>query len=141
MKPSQIEKLPCLHEENNMFGMFRIKTCHMSDEKIVGLLPGEVSYPVKEKQMWLHNYHLLIIEGPSFPRRKRIPWFIQISLPARTRSDLFIRRSKELVEELYIEPKEQVIVGCFLQINNDTSILILICLLDVKEKTPPIKAT
>ena len=33
MKPSQIEKLPCLHEENNMFGMFRIKTYHMSDEK------------------------------------------------------------------------------------------------------------
>lgn len=119
----------------------------MSDGKIVGYLPREIFHPMK---LFLDRRADLSVQLSSTPYWRsplcqgdiENPCFVRISLPASIRGNFLIRRYNEFVEEMHTEPKEEVIVGCFVKKNHDTSININT---DVpsqrKRKNPLTKAT
>ena len=92
-----------------MFDMFAIKTCHVSDRKIVGHLPTDIFLPLKfflergadvSAQLSSSYYG----RSPLYNSGLEIPYFVRITLATSTRSDLLMRSCKDLVEELYAEP-------------------------------------
>lgn len=124
-KPEENEKLSCSHEAQNLFDMFAIKTYGTTYGKIVGHLPREISRPIKflldrgakvTAQLTSSHYR----KSPLFQGGLEIPCSVQISLVANIRGEMLIRKCKELVEELYTEPKKEV-VGCFLQKSGNSS--------------------
>ena len=120
--PYENEELICLHEEGNLFDMFAIKTCRIEDEITVGHLPREISRPTKyliergaKVTVKLSSTHYR--KSPLFQGGLEIPCAVTVSLPASIKGHMLIQRYQDMVEELYCEPKEEVIMGSFVENN------------------------
>ena len=131
-EPKENEQLSCSHEKQNLFDMFAIKTCRSSDNKTVGHLPREISRATKylfdrgaKITATLSSSHYR--RSPLFQGGLEIPCSVKVCLPDNIKGDMLIGKYKEIIEKLCIEPKDEVIVGCFLKKsgNTDESSIIL----------------
>jgi len=116
------EKLTCLFEENNVFDMFAIKTLQADGgvQTTVGHLPREISRPTKflldrganvEAELTATHYR----RSPLFQGGLEIPCIVKITMPASVLGHLLLKRYEELVLKLYCEPKEEIIMGSFIE--------------------------
>ena len=114
--PVEDEQLSCIHELGNMFDMFAIKTCQ--GNRTVGHLPMEISRATK----------FLLDRGAIFTTQLRssrfrrsplvqggleIPCTVTAEIIDTVTNNTLLDRYKELVHELYEEPREPVFAGSF----------------------------
>ena len=121
--PEPKQTLNCFHEEENKFEIFAINVCEKDKNKIVGHLPMEISRITKflldrganvsAKSTSTHHRRSPLIQGGI-----EIPCVVTVSMPGTVINQLLMERYKQLVETLYTEPKEQEILGTFLQLQN-----------------------
>ena len=117
-EPYLEEILSCYHKIGNDFDYFSIKTC-TGDEVKVGHLPREISRPtkflidrgavVKSKITSSHYRRSPLLQGGL-----EIQCIVSVTLPGTVKNHLLLERYRELVEKLYCQPKDEVIIGSFL---------------------------
>ena len=117
-QPNLEEILLCFHEIGNDFDYFSIKTC-TGDDVTVGHLPREISRPtkflidrgavVKSKITSAHYRRSPLLQGGL-----EIQCVVSVTLPGTIKNHLLLDRYKLLVERLYCEPKDEVIIGNYL---------------------------
>ena len=119
--PKENEKLECAHDKNNPFDDFAIKTMDNSGQT-VGHLPMELSRITKflidrgakvEAQLSSTNYR----RSPLIQGGLEISCDIIVTMPETIDNQLILEKYKKLVCEKYAEPKEEVIIGSFLERN------------------------
>ena len=119
--PTENEKLKCAHDKNNPFDDFAIKTMDNSGQT-VGHLPMELSRITKflidrgakvEAQLSSANYW----RSPLIQGGLEISCGIIVTMPGTIDNQLISEKYKKLVCEKYAEPKEEVIIGSFLERN------------------------
>ena len=118
-QPELNETLVCIHERGNEFDAFSVKNVRALDNATVGHLPREISRPTKYlldrgatvKAVIMCSYYR---RSPFFQGGLEIPCSVTVSMPGAIRNNLLLARYKELVTELYCEPKDEIIIGNFL---------------------------
>lgn len=120
-KPTENETLICLHETGNEYDPFSIKTCQVDNlRKIVGHLPREFSRATKflldrggtvNAKLIATHYR----KSPLFQGGLEIPCMVTVSMPGTVRNHMVMDRYREIVTRLYCEPKNEVIIGSFLE--------------------------
>ena len=132
------EELKCTHEVGNEYNVFSIKTCQGSG-KTVGHLPREISRATKflldrgatfNAKLSSEHYR----KSPLFQGGLEIACIITVMMPGTVRNHMVIERYKEIVERLYYEPKNELVIGCFLE-NTIGNVTPLADLSNKKEKT------
>ena len=116
-EPEQV--LNCYHERNNAFDRFAIKVCEIGNETPLGHLPMEISRTTK----FLIDRGVTVIAELTSDHYRRSP-LIQggIEIPCKVTAKisgtvtnlLIIEKYRQLVQELYTEPKDKEILGSFL---------------------------
>ena len=121
-QPEQI--LKCFHEIGNAFDIFAIKVCETSKDETVGHLPMEISRITKflidrgadvTAKLSSTNYR----RSPLVQGGIEIPCIITVKMPGTILNQLLMERFKQLVQERYIEPKNEEILGSFLHIDDE----------------------
>ena len=121
-KPCENEELECLFGRNNLFDIFAIKTCPTEDSLTVGRLPREISCPTK----YLLDRGATIVakltathyrKSPLFQGGLEIPCEVTVSMPGSIKGHMLLQCYQNMVEELYCQPKEEVIMGSFIEKN------------------------
>ena len=121
--PEPEQTLNCFHEEGNTFDRFAIKVCEKDKNEIVGHLPMEISRVTKflldrganvSAKLTRTHYR----RSPPVQGSIEIPGVVPVSMPGTVTDQLLMGRYKQLVETLYMEPKEEEILGVFLQLEN-----------------------
>ena len=102
---------------------FAIKVCEKDKNEILGHLPMEISRVTKflldrganvsAKLTSTHYRRSPLVQGGI-----EIPCVVTVSMPGTVINQLLMERYKQLVETLYTEPKEEEILGTFLQLEN-----------------------
>lgn len=103
-----------LHEERNAFNMFAIKMCLMGDWTTVAYLPRDISWSTK--YLTERGAKLSCTDcrnSPLFQGGLKIRCVATMTLLASIKGHMLIQRCREIVEELYCEPKEEIIMGFF----------------------------
>ena len=117
-QPKENEVLLCLFGNGNSYDMFAIKTC---DQRgiMVGHLPRKVSRITKfiidrcaTVSVMLTRTHYR--RSPLVKGGLEIPCKVSVSMRGTCLNLLLLERYKQLSEELYIEPKEETVLGSFL---------------------------
>ena len=121
--PEPKQTLNCFHGEWNIFDRFAIKVCEKDKNEIVGHLLMEISGVAKflvdrganvsAKLTSVHYRRSPLVQGGI-----EIPCVVTVSMPGTVINQLLMERYKQLVETLYTEPKEEEILGTFLQLEN-----------------------
>ena len=121
--PEPEQTLNCFHEEGNTFDRFAIKVCEKDKNEIVGHLPMEISRftkflldrgtNVSAKLTSTYYRRSPLVQGGI-----DIPCVVAMPMPGTVINQLLMERYKQLVETLYTEPKEEEILGTFLQLEN-----------------------
>ena len=109
----------CIHERGNAFDSFSVKTVCADDNAIVGHLPREISCPTKYlldrgaivKAIITCSYYR---RPPLFQGGLEIPCMVTVSMRGTIQNHFLLDRYRELVTDLYCEPKDEVIIGNFL---------------------------
>ena len=118
-QPELNETLVCIHERRSEFDAFRVKTVCAVDNAIVGHLPREISLPTK----YLPDRHatvkavitcLYYCRSPLFQGGLEIPCSVTVNMSGTIRNHLLSDQCRELVTELYCQPKDEIIIGNFL---------------------------
>ena len=102
--------------------MFAIKTLQADGDvqTTVGHLPREMSRPTKflldrgakvEVELTATHYR----RSPLFQGGLEIPCIVKITMPTSVLGQLLLKRYEELVLKLYCEPKEEIIMGSFIE--------------------------
>ena len=123
-RPEVEQKLNCYHERNNPFDRFAIKCCAIGNEETVGHLPKEISRATK---FFMDRGASVVIQLTSEHYRRsplvqggiEIPCKVTATIPGTVSNVLCMERYKELVTTLYTEPKNEEILGSFLQKADD----------------------
>ena len=118
-QPELNEGLVCIHERGNEFDAFSVKTVRALDNATVGHLPREISRPTKYlldrgatvKAVITCSYYR---RSPLFQGGLKIPCSVTVSMQGTIRNNLLLDRHRELVTELYCEPKDEIIIGNFI---------------------------
>ena len=117
-KPVLNQLLDCFHEQGNDFDYFSIKTCEKDNKKTVGHLPREISSPTK---FLIDRGARVTAEITSSHYRKSpllkggLVWCkVTVAMPGTINDHMLLDCYKELLEKLYIEPKNEIITGNFL---------------------------
>ena len=119
--PTEHENLKCANDKNNPFDDFAIKTMDNSGQT-VGHLPMELSQITKflidrgakvEAQLSSTNYR----RSPLIQGGLEISCDIIVTMPGTIDNQLILEKYKKRVCEKYAEPKEEVIIGSFLERN------------------------
>ena len=126
-QPKEAERLECLHEVDNPFDVLAIKTVN-SDKVITGHLPCEISRVTK---FLLDRGAVAYAELTSTHYRRssimqgclEIPCKITVKLHGIVTNHMPLDRYMQLVNSLYCQPKEKVIMGSFFD-KNATSYII-----------------
>ena len=112
--PESEPTLNCFHEDGNTFDRFAIKVCEKDKN---GHLPIEISRDrganVSAKLTSTPYGRSLLVQGGI-----EIPWVVTVSISGTVINQLLMERYKQLVETIYTEPKEEEILGTFLQLEN-----------------------
>jgi len=117
-RPKEGQVLNCYHEKGNSFDPYAIKVCEQNSNDIVGHLPREISRITK---FMLHRGAFVNAELTSrhYRRSPLVQGGLEIKckISVKTNSSFskaIFERYKDMVKELYIEPKEEEILGSFL---------------------------
>ena len=118
-QPELNETLVCIYERRNEFDAFSVKTVRAVDNATFGHLPREISRPTKYlldrgatvKAVITFSYYR---RSPLFQGGLEIPCSVTVSMPGTIRNHLPLDRYRELVTELYCEPKDEIIIVNFL---------------------------
>ena len=108
--PEPEQTLNCFHEEGNTSDRLAIKVCQKDKNEIVGHDRGA---NVSAKLTSTHYRRSPLVQGGI-----EIPCVVTVSMPGTVINQLLMERYKQLVETLYIEPKEEEVFGTFLQLEN-----------------------
>ena len=115
--------LNCFHEEGNTLDRFAIKVCEKDKNETVGHPQMEISRVNKflldrgaNVSTKLTSTHYR--RSPPVQGGIEIPCVVTVSRPGTAINQLLMERYKQLVETLYTEPKEEEILGTFLQLEN-----------------------
>jgi len=120
--PQKDQLLECFHENQNPFDRFAIKVCDVGNENPVGHLPREISRITKffmdrgaivSAQLTSEHYR----RSPIVQGGMEIPCKVTVKIPGTCINLLLMEKYKQLVEQLYIEPKTEEIFGSFLEPN------------------------
>ena len=121
--PEPEQALNCFHEEGNIFDRFAIKVCEKDKNEIVGHPPMKISRVTKflldrganvsGKLTSTHYRRSPLVQGGI-----GISCVVTVSMPGTVINQLLMQRYKQLVKTLYTEPKEEEILGTFLQLEN-----------------------
>lgn len=116
-EPNQI--LNCYHENDNAFDRYAIKVCETGKEIPVGHLPKEISRVTKylldrgaTASATLTSEHYR--RSPLVQGGLEIPCQVSVTIPGTVNNLLVLEKYRQLVEELYTEPKSEEIIGSFL---------------------------
>ena len=118
-QPELNETLVCIHERQSEFDAFTVKTVCAVDNAIVEHLPREISLPTK----YLLDRHatvkavitcLYYCRSPLFQGGLEIPCSVTVNMSGTIRNHLLSDQCRELVTELYCQPKDEIIIGNFL---------------------------
>ena len=118
--PQLTESLNYYHEEGNSFDIFAIKACRLRDNEIVGHLPREIARRTK----YLLDRGAVVTStlisdhyrrSPLFQGGLEIPCVIKITIAGTVKGHMLIDRYAEMVEKLYCDPEEELIIGSFLE--------------------------
>ena len=118
--PEKGEKLDCTCEPDNMFDWFVIKVCDKND-KIVGHLPKEVSritkFPLNRgatitAEITSDHYG----RSPLVQSGLEVPCKIKVTTLTYFNMNV-LEKYEDLVKELYVEPKNEEILGTFVDIH------------------------
>ena len=113
--PIENETLQCFHESGNLFDVFAIKTSKGSLQA-VGHLPREISRLTKfildigaevEARLTSTNYRCLSITQGGL----EIPCTVKVKMPATLLNRKLLERYREMVDHLYKEPEDNVVMG------------------------------
>ena len=121
-KPQEGELLKCAHEVDNPYDMFSMKICKPDSNEIVGHLPMEISritkfildrgavctIKIREK----HYRRSPLVKGGF-----EIPCDVTIWMIGSVVNHLLLAKYESLLKELYVEPKDEKIVGTFLSVH------------------------
>ena len=119
--PTESDKLKCTHEKNNPFNDFAIKTMNNSGQT-VWHLPLELSRITKflidrgakvEAQLSSKNFS----RSPLIQGGLEIPSDVLVTMPGTIDNQFILEKYRKLVCEKHAEPKEEVIIGSFLEPN------------------------
>ena len=129
--PVTNEMLKCAHESGNEYDPFSIKTCQIENgSKTVGHLPKEITRATKflldrgaTISLKLSSDHYR--RSPLFQGGLEIPCIMTVTMAGTARNHMVLNRCKEIVNRLYCEPKNEVIIGCFLAKNKDVDTVAL----------------
>ena len=111
--------MDCFHEQGNDFDYFSIKTCKKDDNEIVGHFPREILRSTKflidrgarvTAQITSSHYR----KSPLLQGGMEVRCKVSVTIPGTIKNHLLLDHYKELVEKLYCEPKNEVIIGNFL---------------------------
>ena len=121
-KPQDGELMKCAHEVDNPYDMFSMKICKPDSNEIVGHLPMEIS--------WITKFILdggavctIKIRGKHYRRSPfvqgglEIPCDVTILMIGSVVEHLRLVKYESLLKELYVEPKDEEIVGTFLSVH------------------------
>ena len=121
-QPKEGESLECSHEEDNPYDMFSIKVFKKDfPDTIIGHLPMEISRITKyimdrgalvKLKIWGKHYR----RSPLVQGGLEIPCRIKITMLGNIVNHLILEKYETLLKELYIEPKEEAIIGTFLSL-------------------------
>lgn len=121
-KPREDELLECVHERENPYDLFSIRVFKPnSPAEIVGHLPMEISR-ITKFIMDRGAKVTLKISGKHYRRSPlvqgglEVPCKVKIEMCGSIVNDLLLVRYESLLKELYIEPKDEEIIGTFLSI-------------------------
>ena len=112
--PVRNETLKCLHDKENFFDVFAIKTCEAKSFKTVGYLPKEISEATK---------HLLdrgavvsatvssniYRRSPLVQGGLEIPCKVSVTMPVKNIK--ILEKYISTAQELYMEPEPEIIMG------------------------------
>ena len=115
-QPELTETLVCIHQRQNEFNAFSVKTVRAIDNATVGHLPREISRSTKYlldrgatvKAVITCSYYR---RSPLFQGGLEIPCLVTVSMPGAIQNNLLLDRQRELVTELYCEPKDDIAIG------------------------------
>ena len=118
-KPKENEVLDCQFENGNSYHMFAIKTCDQRGT-VVGHSPREVCLVTKfiiargaTVSVMLTGTHYR--RSPFAKGGLGIPCKVSVSMRRTCLNLLLLERYKQLSEVLYIEPKEETVLGSFIK--------------------------
>ena len=112
------KQLHCLQDPDNDYDVFCIKTCK-PDKTTVGHLPREILQPTK----FLLDRGVEIVAEIKISYYRKSPLIqggleirckVSVGLPGTIKNHMLLDRYKELVNKLYCEEKNEVIIRNFL---------------------------
>ena len=122
--PQENEVLNCFHESNNPFDMFAIQVCQLQTNKRVGHLPMEISRISKflidrgavfqAKLMSIYYRRSPLVRGGL-----ENPCEITVRMTKTACNDALLERYDNLVNDLYLEPVSDEVLGCFLDLETN----------------------
>ena len=122
--PIENETLQCFHESGNPFDVFATKTCSKRSLQAMGHLPREISRLTKfildrgaevEGRLTSTNYR----RSPITQGGLEIPCTVKVKMPATLLNRKLLERYREMVDHLYKEPKNNLVMGSFVFDNID----------------------
>ena len=120
--PQKDQILECFFETHNPFDRFAIKVCEVGNENAVGHLPREISRvtnvfmdkgAIVSAPLTSEHYR----RSPIAQSGMEIASKVIVKIPGTCVNILLMEKYKQLVQQLYIEPKNEEIIGSFLQGN------------------------
>ena len=136
-EPEQV--LNCFHEVNNPFDIFAIKICTIPNNETVGHMPMEISRVTKflidrganvSVKLTSTNYR----RSPLVQGGLEIPCLVTATMSGTIINQLLMERYKQLVNERYVEPKEEDVIGTFLHIRDIADIAVEVVPMEPKKK-------
>ena len=118
--PDVEEILECAHEKNNLFDRYAIKTTRKKTNQIVGHLPTEISRITKflidrgavvTAKLTSDHYR----RSPLIQGGLEIPCLVTAKMNGYSaRNQMLLKKYEEMVNTLYVEPKNEEVLGSFL---------------------------
>ena len=119
-KPEEREILECLHEENNPYDVFSIKVCKSNNaQSVVRHRPVEISRITKFILQRCARVQATVT-GKHYRRSRLIqggldvPCLVTVTMSGSIMNHLLIAQYEKLLGELYLEPKDEEIMGTLL---------------------------
>ena len=126
-KSEQGEILECLHEENNLYDVFSIKVCKSNNAQgVIGHLPMEISRITKfilqrgaRVQTTVTGRHYRC--SPLIQCGLEVACLGTVTMSGNIRNHLLLARYEKLLGGLYLEPKDEKIMGTFLSVTRENN--------------------
>ena len=126
-KPEDGEVLKSEHEKNNPYDIFSMKVFKPNSGEIVGHLPMEISRITKfiedrgaKVSLKIRGRHYR--RSPLVQGGLEVPCDVTITMIGSVVNHLLLRKYETLLNEFYLEPQEEEIIGTFLTLNTNIEI-------------------